>query len=277
MVNAALADSGDGRGFVSAEPSSQDGCFIFGLVDQIMQFSPRYDATFETTDKSDVVHVQAMMPLDEFVSSNRWDVIREAFGECDPDTPPNELVRLRNGRGKTPLHTFLHEVGGNRGDVQIMIDAGANINATDHCGNTVLHTVDRLDDLQMLLEAGANPAIHNLDGLTVLHIAAERGKQEHIQELLSHGMCIDVQTIEPRESERPWSFGERMRARKHGAQHRQLRSGQTPLHRAAFEGKKSVVLLLMALGADARIEDSQGHTPEDLARLGGHADMTPFC
>ncbi|EHY66915.1 hypothetical protein NEAUS04_0185 [Nematocida ausubeli] len=52
---------------------------------------------------------------------------------------------------------------------------------------------------------------------------------------------------------------------------RSLDHSATPLHYAALGGNRNnIILYLLACGADPRLRDSRGHTPQDLARVHGH-------
>jgi len=85
-------------------------------------------------------------------------------------------------------------------------------------------------------------------GQTLLHVAAEAGRADVAEWLIrDHRLDVDKQVPEP------W-----------------VDAGDTPLHKAAEAGHADVVRVLLASGADARIEDRWGRTPADLAQREGH-------
>jgi ankyrin repeat protein len=80
----------------------------------------------------------------------------------------------------------------------ILIDAGADINACDHAGNTPLHLAaqgygEKAPVVKELLARGANPNVTNEDGFTPAMIAKQTGKDECFK-------ILDLQTDEKKES-----------------------------------------------------------------------------
>ena len=69
--------------------------------------------------------------------------------------------------------------------VSILIEAGADVNATDDAGISILGAAvfgENVDVVKMLLEAGADPDKKDMDGDTP-RSCAEEGDSEPIQEL----------------------------------------------------------------------------------------------
>ena len=62
--------------------------------------------------------------------------------------------------GSTPLH---HEA------VELLVVAGADVEARDDDGRTPLHTASRAEEIAVLVTAGANLEARDNDGLTPLH------------------------------------------------------------------------------------------------------------
>ena len=50
-------------------------------------------------------------------------------------------------------------------------------------------------------------------------------------------------------------------------------NGMTPLHAAALNGQKDLVLLLIEKGADVNAKTRNGWTPSDVAARWGHKDI----
>ncbi|CAF1083618.1 unnamed protein product [Rotaria sp. Silwood1] len=75
----------------------------------------------------------------------------------------------------------------------ILIDAGANINACDHANNTALHLAiqgfgDKMPVIQALIEHGADPNIANDDGFTAIMFAGQMQDEACLKLLQSKTM-----------------------------------------------------------------------------------------
>lgn len=76
-------------------------------------------------------------------------------------------------------------------------ERGADINFRDHQGRTPLFEVARRDgDIPLLIELGADVNATAKDGYTPLHIAALRGRKKAVRALLKAGADIDARTEE---------------------------------------------------------------------------------
>jgi len=89
------------------------------------------------------------------------------------------------------------------------------------------------------------PAARNADGDTLLHLAALRGNEADVQDLVSLGAVVNAR-------------GE---------------FGMTALHHAAIAGHTAVAERLLALGADRSAPDDSGRSPAKLAELGSHTKL----
>lgn len=74
-------------------------------------------------------------------------------------------------------------------------EQGADINFTDHRGQTPIFEIGRRDgDIPLLIELGANVRDVRTDGCTPLHIAAARGQKKAVRALIKAGAVVDAQT-----------------------------------------------------------------------------------
>lgn len=124
--------------------------------------------------------------------------------------------------------------------VEILLEAGANVNAIDDYGSTVLHFLQDSGShiLKRLIKAGAHPAVRNSMELTPLHNAAIKGFTNIIAELCS---CKEVA----------------INAKDH--------DGRTPLHYALLYSHERAALKLIEFGANVRITSKLRETPFDIA------------
>ncbi|XP_030234543.1 transient receptor potential cation channel subfamily A member 1 isoform X1 [Gadus morhua] len=130
-------------------------------------------------------------------------------------------------------------------DLQYVSDIllkGAEPNAHDRYGQTVLHEVSRawgVDVMRFLLEWGADP--HRADGfgVTPLHVAAALDYPQMTRFLLDRKVDMEART----------------------------QQAQTPLHYAAKSGAAGCVRLLVAAGAELSSRDYRDRTPLQLAAV----------
>lgn len=90
-----------------------------------------------------------------------------------------------------------------------------------------------------LIARGANPNIRDVNGETPLHFAAREYRPEEATLLLAHAAIVDMQD----------------------------EHGNTPLWRAVFNSRNrgEVIALLLAAGADKKLKNRHGVSPEELA------------
>ena len=101
-------------------------------------------------------------------------------------------VNAEDKDGKTVLH-FVVQIGQDK-VIQLLLESGANVNAEDNYGKTVLHfAVEKGQDkiFQQLLECGANVDAEHMFGKTVLHIAVENGCSLIIEHVLKHCPAVN--------------------------------------------------------------------------------------
>ncbi|MDB4808166.1 ankyrin repeat domain-containing protein [Verrucomicrobia bacterium] len=140
--------------------------------------------------------------------------------------------------GLSPLATAAANC--DREVVKLLISKGADVNEKGEEGLTALHTAaenGNNDVAELLIEKGADITATYKYKWTSLHIAADNGHQEIAELLLTKGAPVNAKD----------------------------RVGQTPLHKAA-DGKKELYDMLIANGANIKIFDVLGTTPEELRR-----------
>ena len=139
----------------------------------------------------------------------------------------------------------------NREMVQLLISAGADVNAKDEAGRTVLMmlnsdaTADLIGDL---LNAGAKVNLKDNEDNTALMDAASLDNLEALKALIEAGAELNAQN----------------------------KSGQTALMQAASEGHVNVVRALALAGADITLIDEDGMNALGLALDNDHAAVARF-
>lgn len=111
----------------------------------------------------------------------------------------------------------------------------------------------RLELIGMLLERGANPEIADAGGRTALHFAAGCAPEE----------LFPVEALSPETADRLVRAGAVLDTRD--------LYGNTPLHCAVWAGRVDVARVLLELGADPGIRNSDDLAPVDLASQGPKA------
>jgi len=153
------------------------------------------------------------------------------------------LARNRYAYGRTLLHAAAGE--GSLPTVQLLLQLGADPNATAQGGHTPLYSVgneceaDGEDVVRALVDAGANVNAHTgVKRCTALHMAARRGNVAVAKALLECGA-----NIEARDS-----------------------MGDSPLRRAVNGGKTEMAAFLLAQGADVNSKGSKGKSVREASR-----------
>jgi ankyrin repeat protein len=100
----------------------------------------------------------------------------------------NTEIDRRDGFNETPLYIAVQT--GKINIVQLLIDAGANLNATNRLEDTALHKAVFTEDLpaaKVLLKAGAKVNVKNNWNQTPLHFATIIGNPQIVKLLLNAG------------------------------------------------------------------------------------------
>lgn len=139
----------------------------------------------------------------------------------------------------------------NREMVQLLILAGAEVNAKDEAGRTVLMMLDSdatADLIGDLLNAGAKVNLKDREDNTALMSAASSDNLEALKVLIEAGAELNVQN----------------------------KSGQTALMQAASEGHVNAVRALVLAGADMTLLDEDGVNALGLAMDNDHSAVIRF-
>jgi ankyrin repeat protein len=117
--------------------------------------------------------------------------------------------------------------------VQMLIDAGADVNAKDDSDSTPLYVAaefGKTEIARMLIGAGVDVNMKNVIGSTPLHEAAHNGRVKIAHMLIDAGANVNVQDGD----------------------------GETPLHLAANNGSVEIAKMLIDAGADETILNDEG-------------------
>jgi ankyrin repeat protein len=144
-----------------------------------------------------------------------------------------------NRAGATPLMRAAWD----KQKIRILLDHGANANARSALGNTALLLAARPANsygaVKLLLEHGADAKATNQFGVTALISAAAGGDQATVRLLIQQGLDVNAQ---PLTDPSAFIFG----------------GGRSPLMWAAFRGDVALVKLLIAAGANVNAEGLLG-------------------
>ena len=154
-------------------------------------------------------------------------------------------VGYADNYGKTAL---ANTVWGNHAEAaHLLLDAGANPNACDQHGNSVLHEAAEKADPTILKDLLAHSAHPNADadGYSPLFNAAQRNQSESITILLDAGAEVDYQLNE---------------------------GGETPLMWAAKENASEAVKVLIERGANVHHQADYGDSVLQVAMKRSHPD-----
>ena len=182
--------------------------------------------------------------------------------------------------GSTPLMYAVQ--AGHLDCVNLLIDHGANVTATNNIGNTALHfSVEshKIDIVKLLIKNGANiNAVTSTRKRSPLHRAFTRYcNTSLIIELINNGADINIQDDD---GKAPLHFAMEgglievasLLISKGAHLNAKTNAGNTPLHIAAIT---SLVLVeqLLQLGVDANIKNNNGDTPLLCASKAGKHDI----
>lgn len=173
----------------------------------------------------------------------------------------------KNKAGDTPLHCIVKEAG--QEDIaDLLLMAGADLNARNHICVAPLHVAVECNNLTMLLwllDKGAEIEARNNRAYTPLHKATATGNIEMVQLLLDHGADIHAKMekdIQPLHLAAWYGHEKLIECLLDGGASINATNddGNCPLHFAAFNGQVKVIKRLMQLAADPSLLNSNGET-----------------
>lgn len=169
----------------------------------------------------------------------------ESSYHANPDAP----LQTHGGAGlfpETPLQYAIHN--GNSHLADLLLKAGAHVDAKSSAGRTALHFAvaeQKLDMIRFLLNRGADVNVRDKEGAAPLDDAAWNGDLDTAAILLANGAHLD----EPDGG-----------------------TGATPLNEAAFRGYVQLLRYFLQFSPDLDAADKRGFTPLDNAIRMGKED-----
>ncbi|HNG94299.1 MAG TPA: ankyrin repeat domain-containing protein [Acidobacteriota bacterium] len=216
-------------------------------------------------------------PLVDAIKGGKPEVLQLVLsaGFMTPD-----LVNLPNNSTNPVLLETVKQ--GDLNMVRLLIENGANVNATDSLGVTALMhaaNMDRVDIASLLIEKGANVNVKTKSGWPILAGIAEKGPSTEIVRLLLE-KGANVNEIAPQGAT---ALLQNLRSNRQTMAVLQLMldkganvnaadiGGTTPLHRAAFHPNgEEFVKLLLDRNANPNLKNNAGQTPLTIAIKSGN-------
>lgn len=160
-----------------------------------------------------------------------------------------EVVSEHGPREFTPLKLALFS-GSDTEVVRTLLDEGADPERRGRSGETATHYAAgaTAEVMALLLERGADAAVASDNGVTPLHYSAGLNPDPEVSlMLLKAGANVDAQDS----------------------------NGSTPLHWAVLKENNIKVISAIedhGMGADLKVEDNEGYTPQEAAQVLGYTD-----
>ncbi|MDD5177055.1 MAG: ankyrin repeat domain-containing protein [Sterolibacterium sp.] len=159
--------------------------------------------------------------------------------------PAAQCFFVGKGLGENDMKLFAATGDGDIPRVEQLIEAGANINATDSLKRTPLFAAvfcNHPQAINLLIGRGSDINAMDFSGMSPLHAAVVVGAVHAVQTLIEKGANLDMRNM----------------------------AGHTPLHLAAATNQIAMVELLLEHGANAQVNDKNGNAAAFLASDNGH-------
>ena len=205
--------------------------FFFGVGDTGGKDSP-VESIHDAASRGDVEAVRRL--LASGASPNSFCEAPDSFRER-----PESFYFGVDPQGETPILALCKVrrfTDGCAACLELLRDAGADLEATDGYGLTPLHYAARRGDTKMvslLVDAGVDVDAKTLDQETALHYAARRGDTKIVSLLVDAGVDVDAKTPDE----------------------------ETALYLAVYHRATSCVEVLLAAGASLNLREGHGLTP----------------
>ena len=189
-------------------------------------------------------------------------------------------INAKSHNGRTPLHSAA--LKGSSEAVRLLIDSGAKVDEADNKDWTPLHVACQHGHtavVEILIRAGADPNKLISMGRNALHLAAFEGRVQIAEMLLENSVKVHVPDkdlwtplhLATQEGKTPIAL--MILKRREANINAQAHNGRTPLHSAAFYGRKDLVKALLDHGANTYVQDEKGWSQLHLAAQEGHLEI----
>ncbi len=200
-------------------------------------------------------------------TKNRLGLTPLALAQQEHEATP-EIIKLLQPTGDTLLH-----IATEKGDVelvqQLLNKPSTKVNAKNRNGDTALHRAKSKKIAELLIDYGADFTMKNKKGQTIFDIASADIRTTSNK--ATKGMIALKRDIESIGSPLHWAAYKgnknvvKLLLRKDPDVNNKNSRGSTPLHTAV--NHKEVVVLLLAAGADASIQNGNNETALQVAKM----------
>ena len=169
--------------------------------------------------------------------------------------------------------------------VQLLIDAGADIEMKNRSGHSPLHNAccfGALDIVKMFVEAGAGVRDTDNHGCTCFMLAVQIGHTETVRYLVGlREVDVNHQDSDDKTAlhcavEEKYTEIVQLLITAGADMDTKDNEGRSPLHDACCFGALDIVKMLVEAGAGVRATDNQGDTCLTIAAYSGHADIVRY-